>query len=109
MAKLRELFGKRLEELLKIHHVKQCELASKLDIDPQSISRMIAGKHFPKEENLEKMAEALNVLPETLFKFSHNLNKQDLIYDINKLLKNSSEKKLRLIHHIVYAISEEVV
>ena len=54
MAKLRELFGRRLEELLKKHKMKQCELADKLDIDPQSISRMIAGKHFPKEENIEK-------------------------------------------------------
>ena len=89
MAKLREQFGRRLEELLKKHKMKQCELAEKLDIDPQSISRMIAGKHFPKEENIEKMIKAFNIQPEELFKFSNNADDKELIEDINRLISNA--------------------
>ena len=107
MAKLRELFGKRLEELLKNSNMKQCELASKLDIDPQSISRMIAGKHFPKEENLEKMIQILNVPPETMFKFSVSADDDELIKDINRLAKNASRQKLRLAHRVMTALFEE--
>lgn len=107
MPKLRELFGKRLEELLKINKMKQCELAAKLDIDAQSISRMIAGKHFPKEENLEKIIEALNVQPETLFKFSKNLPDFELINDINRLVKNAPSSKIKIAHRLITALFDD--
>ncbi|MCD8024854.1 MAG: helix-turn-helix domain-containing protein [Candidatus Gastranaerophilales bacterium] len=106
MAKLRELFGKRLDELLKKHKMKQCELAEKLGIDPQSISRMISGKHFPKEENLEKMILAFNIQPQELFTFSHSINDKELIADINRIVQNASSSKIRLIHKIIAAINE---
>jgi len=107
MAKLRELFGKRLEELLKINKMKQCEFAAKMDIDAQSISRMIAGKHFPKEENIEKMINVLNIQPETLFKFSQSLSIQERIDDINRLIKNAPTAKVVLAHKLVTAIFDE--
>lgn len=106
MARLRELFGKRLEELLKNHKMKQCELAEKLEIDPQSISRMIAGKHFPKEENIEKMIQAFNIPPEELFSFNKVADKQELIKDINRLLSNAPSSKVRMAHKIITAIFE---
>lgn len=106
MARLRELFGKRLEELLKNHKMKQCELAEKLEIDPQSISRMIAGKHFPKEENIEKMIQAFNISPEELFSFNKVADDQELIKDINRLLSNAPSSKVRMAHKIITAIFE---
>lgn len=106
MAKLREQFGKRLEELLKKHKMKQCELADKLDIDPQSISRMIAGKHFPKEENIEKMITAFNIQPEELFTFSHVADDSELIADINRLISNAPSSKIRMAHKIITALFE---
>lgn len=106
MARLRELFGKRLEELLKKHKMKQCELAEKLEIDPQSISRMIAGKHFPKEENIEKMIQAFNITPEELFSFTQVADDNELIKDINRLLSNAPSSKVRMAHKIITAIFE---
>lgn len=106
MARLRELFGKRLEELLKKHKMKQCELAEKLEIDPQSISRMIAGKHFPKEENIEKMIQAFNITPDELFSFTQVADDNELIKDINRLLSNAPSSKVRMAHKIITAIFE---
>ncbi|MBR1754656.1 helix-turn-helix transcriptional regulator [bacterium] len=106
MTKLRELFGKRLEQILKSHKMKQVELADKLDIDPQSISRMIAGKHFPKEENLEKMIMAFNINPESLFKFSEVLDDNDIKAEMIRLISNASSNKLRLAHKVLTAIFE---
>ena len=106
MARLRELFGKKLEDLLKNHKMKQCELAEKLDIDPQSISRMIAGKHFPKEENIEKMIQAFNISPEELFSFTQVADDNELINDINRLLSNAPSNKIRMAHKIIKAIFE---
>lgn len=106
MARLRELFGKKLEELLKNQKMKQCELAEKLEIDPQSISRMIAGKHFPKEENIEKMIQAFNITPEELFSFTQVADDNELIKDINRLLSNAPSSKVRMAHKIITAIFE---
>lgn len=106
MAKLRELFGRRLEELLKKHKMKQCELAEKLDIDPQSISRMIAGKHFPKEENIEKMIQAFNIQPEEFFTFSDIATDEELAADIQRLIKNASSSQIRTVHKIITALFE---
>lgn len=106
MTKLREQFGKKLEEILKTKKIKQCELAEKLGIDPQSISRMIAGKHFPKEENLEKIIEVLNIQPETLFSFSTISNDKELRNDIIRLVSNASASKVRLAHKIISALFE---
>ena len=106
MAKLRELFGKRLEELLKSHKIKQCELAEKLGIDAQSVSRMIAGKHFPKEENIEKIIYAFNIQPENLFTFSNVLSDDEIKQDIIRIISNASSAKVRLAHRVLTAIFE---
>lgn len=106
MPKLRELFGKRLEELLKKNNMKQCELAAQLDIDPQSISRIIAGKHFPKEENIEKMIQIFNIKPEVLFTFFRTDNDKELIEDINRLITNAPSAKIKTAHKIISALFE---
>lgn len=44
--------------------MKQCELAKNLNMDPQSVSRMVSGKLFPKDEHLEKMINVLKISPQ---------------------------------------------
>ena len=68
---------------------------------------MIAGKHFPKEENLEKMVQVLNVQPQTLFKFSSQFSDKELINDINRLINNAPSAKIRLAHRLITAIFDE--
>ncbi|MFI3301406.1 MAG: helix-turn-helix transcriptional regulator [Candidatus Gastranaerophilales bacterium] len=104
--KLREKFGQRLEELLTKKNIKQCELAEKLDIDPQSISRMVAGKHFPKEENIEKISYALGVNESDLFTFVHIGTKAEIVDKINSKLVQANDEKLRMLYRLVEVVLE---
>ncbi len=106
MTNLRKLLGRRLVEILANKKMKQRELADKLDMDPQSVSRMVSGKHFPKVEHLEKIIDALNIQPEELFTFSHVADDKELIADINRLITNAPSAKIRMAHKIITALFE---
>ena len=101
---LRKLLGRRLVEILANKKMKQCELAEKLNMDPQSVSRMVSGKHFPKVEHLEKMITALEISPQELFAFEHVSDDKELIDDIIHLISNAPSDKIRVAHKIIKAI-----
>lgn len=98
-----KLLGKRIKELRIANNLKQAELAEIIGVEPRSISRIESGYHFPKDENLEKLAIALGVEVKDLFEFSH-LEDIKLIPKINKLLISADEQKLKMIYRIIYAI-----
>ena len=100
---LRKLMGRRLVEILANKKMKQCELAEKLNMDPQSVSRMVSGKHFPKVEHLEKIITALQISPHELFTFEHVADDKELIEDIIYLISNAPSEKIRVVHKIIRA------
>ena len=100
---LRKLLGRRLVEILANKNMKQCELAEKLNMEPQSVSRMISGKHFPKVEHLEKMITALKISPQELFAFEHVADDKELIEVIISLISNAPSEKIRVVHKIIRA------
>lgn len=57
MARLAE----RLKEALLIRHMKQSELANATGINKSMISNYLSGRFEPKSENLNKLADALQV------------------------------------------------
>jgi transcriptional regulator with XRE-family HTH domain len=104
MSNLRKLVGERIRELRKNKNLSQAELAEKVGVDSTSICKLENGSHFPKEENLEKIAKALDVEIEDLFVFKHQRNKKTLISDINNMLDNTDEKNVKLIYKIILAV-----
>lgn len=50
-----------LQKIMKLRGVKVAELANKTGIIKQSIYKWLSGEYDPGSENLEKLAEALNV------------------------------------------------
>lgn len=103
---LRKLLGRRLVEILANKKIKQRELAEKLDMDPQSVSRMVSGKHFPKVEHLEKIIDALNINPQELFTFTHVADDKELVEDIIRRLSSAPSSKIRMAHKIITALFE---
>lgn len=63
--RLRE-FGKRVLELMNKRGWNQSELARRSSLPRDSVSRYITGKNNPSPANLQKLADALGVQPETL-------------------------------------------
>ena len=100
---VRVLLGKRIKELRIKNNIKQAELAEIIGIEPRSISRIESGFHFPKDEHLEKFANALNVEIKDLFEFSH-LDDKNYMDKINSLLLKAPSNDLKMIYKIIKSI-----
>lgn len=61
-----EDFGRRLQKALDHADMKPAELSRRTGIGKSSISTYLAGGYHPKQDNIYKMADALNVNPEWL-------------------------------------------
>lgn len=70
MNPLKIKFGKRLQQLSKERNITQEQLADKTDLAIESISNIERGIFGPKFDNLEKIANVLNVSVKELFHFN---------------------------------------
>jgi len=64
-----QLLGNRIRRLRKRSDLTQEKLAEKVRMTTTEIGYIEIGKHFPKPENLQKIANALNVKVRDLFPF----------------------------------------
>lgn len=69
MATLRKRFGERLRRLRKEAGLTQEELAARAGISVDFLSLVERGINAPSFENVEKLANALQVLVRDLFDF----------------------------------------
>jgi transcriptional regulator with XRE-family HTH domain len=104
MKTTKELLGARIKELRKARGLSQDQLLERVNIDSKHLSRIEVGKSYPSLDTLEKIARALNVEIKDLFEYMHEVKGKELTENINRLLKESDEEKLRLILKIIRAI-----
>lgn len=102
MSSGNKVFGKRIKELRERKKLTQEKLAEKVGLDLQTISRIETGYYFTSFENLEKLADALDVTMADLFNFGHVKPKEELIKEINTELASSSEKDVQRIHKLIF-------
>jgi len=69
MGQLKEDFGKRLQALRVKSNITQEQLADDVALTVESISNIERGIFGPKFENLEKIANSLNIPVKELFDF----------------------------------------
>jgi len=101
---IKELIGKRIQELRKTQRLSQEQVAEKADISPNYLSRIECGKENPTLDMLIKLADALEVEMWEMFDFGHEVNIKELREAMNKLLKDTDEEKLRLAVKILRAV-----
>ena len=101
MSKLKKLLGKRIKELRLARNMTQEQLAELVDMGAASLSKIEIGMNHPSDENLEKIADALNVEPYELYMCNHYKDTNDLKNDINKMLENASDDEIRLAYKIL--------
>lgn len=101
----KELIGKRIQELRKVHRLSQEQVAEKADISPNYLSRIECGKENPTLDMLMKLANALNIEMWEMFDFVHGVNIKELREVLNRLLKETDEEKLRLAVKILRAVA----
>ena len=67
MSTLSMQVGKRIKELREAKGMKQVELADLIDMEATNLSKLEKGVHLPKEDNLNKITNALGVEIKDLF------------------------------------------
>lgn len=106
MSTLSVQIGKRIKELREARKMKQVELAELIDMEATNLSKLEKGIHLPKDENLNKITNALNVDLQDLFDFGHLKTKEDLLNDINKIFDNATLEEIRFFHKILMSYKE---
>lgn len=88
----KQLLGKLLRELRKRKGINQEKLAEYINVEPATISNIENGKNYPSMINLENIIKVLNVSFIEVFDFEHKNSNDNLIQQIDEILKNNPDK-----------------
>lgn len=106
MSTLSMQVGKRIKELREAKGMKQVELADLIDMEATNLSKLEKGVHLPKEDNLNKITNALGVEIKDLFDFGHIKTKESLVNDINAIFEQSTLEEMQFFHKILMSYKE---
>lgn len=104
MNDLKKQFGKRIKELREIKKYSQEQLAEIVNMESRHISRIETGNSFTTIENINAIANALNVNISELFDFEHKQNNQIMKEEIVKIIQALNNKETELIYRIIKCI-----
>ncbi len=97
----RKLFGQKIKEFRKKRKLTQEQLADLIGTDDKHISALERGIYFPKYENIEKLAAALNVELHELFYFVDYRDEEFLLNQSIDLLKKADYNKLKIAYRLL--------
>ncbi len=66
---LRKKLGEKIKAIRKSKRISQVKFAEILQMEPSNLCKIEHGLQMPKEENIEKIAEAFNIEIKELFDF----------------------------------------
>lgn len=104
MGNLATALGQRIKELRKAKKFTQAQLSEMIGMETTNFCKLENGGQLPKEENIEKIATALNVNVKDLFDFGHIKPRKILEDELITTIKNAPDKELELYHRIVFSI-----
>ena len=97
--------GRRIKEIRKRNGLSQERLAELIGVEPPSICNVENGKNYPTLQNLEKIINVLGVTYTDVFNFDQHKESDDLIVEINEMLKNNPDK-IKDFYKIMKALCE---
>ena len=106
MAILSKLLGQRIKDLRKRNKLTPMELAVIIGMETTNLCKLENGGQLPKEENIEKLAKALNVNVRDLFDFGYMKSQTSLQQELIKIINSSSRSELELYYKLIMAIQE---
>lgn len=90
----KKLLGQRIKYFRKAKKLTQEQLAEIVSMEPNSISIIESGRNFPTLNSLEKIAKALDVELNILFRYNANKTNNEIINNINLELTKLNNEKL---------------
>lgn len=101
MSKSKKLLGKRIRQLRKNGGLSQEQFAELIGIDPNSVSRIECGVHYPSLDTLEKIATVLKMEMRDLFLFNNKETAEEMRAF---LVQTASEVNIEKLREAVRAI-----
>ena len=90
---VKEIFGENLKHFRKLRKLTQEELAEKLNIIPNHLSRIENGKSFVTAELLDALCVIFNTTPASFFYTSGEFNGDDSLFSkIDSTIDNELNK-----------------
>jgi len=105
MSKIKELLGKRIRQLRKKDGLSQEMFAELIGIDPNSVSRIECGVHYPSLDTIEKIASILKVEMRDLFLFNNKESAEEMRAF---LVQTASEVDVEKLREVVRAVRKIV-
>lgn len=105
---LKENLGKKIKEYRQLQGISQEELAEKLDISQQTLSKIECGKNFLTSETLERISSVLGVNTCELFMFEEYNTQADMLVEIEKYISiiKSNPQKLAFVKNMVKEVAK---
>lgn len=89
---LKKDFGIRLKTLRKQRGYSQEKFSEMINVAQNTLSNIENGNHFCSADTLEKIADALEVVPQDLFNFGRKNPQLKLLDEIDEVLTNNPER-----------------
>ncbi|MFR1672123.1 MAG: helix-turn-helix domain-containing protein [Candidatus Gastranaerophilaceae bacterium] len=93
----KKLLGQRIKHYRKAKNLTQEQLAELVSMEPNSISIIESGRNFPTLNSLEKIANALDIELNILFRYRQIKDNSQIIDKINHELTKLNDEKLEKI------------
>ena len=98
---IKELFGRRIQEIRKRRQLSQEQVAEKAGISSNYLSRIECGKENPTFDMLIKLSEAFTIDMWEMFDFGHTVSEIELKEAIQNFSLKADEDTLRTIVKII--------
>ena len=100
---IKKNLGKKIQEFRKLGNLTQEQLAEIIGIDVVSLSKIETGRNYPTSENLEKICNALYVLPHESYNFEPSKAEDKVLKELQKNIRSikNNKKKLSTINNII--------
>ncbi|MCM1338487.1 MAG: helix-turn-helix domain-containing protein [Muribaculaceae bacterium] len=106
MTSCKKLLGKRIKELRKRNRITQEQLSELIGLEPNHISKIESGIHFPQPDKLELIAKIFRVSVMELFDYEHKQSNEYIKQKISEWLKTASDKEVEYIYKTILNIKD---
>ena len=106
--KYQKLINSNIKELRIKHGLTQEEFAEKIGISVQGLSNIERNRYQPTSDTVDKICKSFKITPVELLLEKSKTNEQ-LIKNINALLKQTSSYKLQQIYEIILVLNKNHV
>ncbi|MBQ8458519.1 helix-turn-helix transcriptional regulator [bacterium] len=106
MDSCKKLIGKRIKELRKRNNFTQEKLSELIGLEPNHISKIESGIHFPQPEKLDLIAKVFDIPVMELFNYEHKLPSKIIQNKISNWLSDAPQAEIEYIYKTIMNLKE---